>query len=342
MNYRELGRTGLSVSELCFGTLNFGWATSREEAHALLTTFHDAGGNFIQTSGLELKPTPATHWTHCSESFVGEWMKQRGLRRSEIFIASTLSLLPSGVKGESTSTQVAAAVESALERLGSEYIDLLMCRWTSTLFGADELLLALTRLVQQGKIRYFGFTGMPLWQAAENIHDSSRLSLCRLEAYQASFSLLERGATEAEVQQFCRHHRVALLAQSPLAGGYLARFDPQLAAMDERTRRLRMRYDSKQGPAIVSAVHEVARERGVAPSTVALAWVLAHPNVTAAVVGARNDGHLRDALAASDFVLHEDERKRLESAGHAVPAWPRRAPSSAIRRSRGGSLVATL
>jgi aryl-alcohol dehydrogenase-like predicted oxidoreductase len=318
MNKRTLGRTGIRVSELCLGTLNFGWGTNREESFAILDRYRGEGGDFVQMSGVSLDATLAPDWTSFSEAYVGEWMRDRAVPRGSVFLSSVLSLTHSGEDGAVRSQAIARACESSLARLGTDHLDLLLCRWHPSFASADEVIGELTGLVRSGRIRYFGLTGFPLWRAVGTLGLAQRASVGRMEAFQAPYSLLENGPNEAQLLEFCAEHRVALLAQSPLAGGFLAaRYDPEAAALDERTRRLRAAYGNRRGLAVYSEVESIADARGVAPATVALAWVLAQPVVTAAVIGAKSVWHLRDALRAGGITLTGEECTRLAGAAGA-------------------------
>ncbi len=334
MNKRTLGRTGIRVSELCLGTLNFGWGTNREESFAILDRYRADGGDFIQMSGVSLDATLAPDWTSFSEAYVGEWMRDRAVPRSTLFLSSVLSLTHSGEDGAVSSKAIVRACESSLARLGTDHLDLLLCRWHPSFARADEIIGELTGLVKSGRIRYFGLTGFPLWRAAGTLGLAQRTSLGRMEAFQAPYSLLENGPNEAQLLEFCAERRVALLAQSPLAGGFLAaRYDLDSAALDERTRRLRATYGNRRGLAVYSEVESMADARGVAPASVALAWVLAQPVVTAAVIGAKNVWHLRDALRAGEITLTGAECARLAHAAE-LPEAASQAGRRPARRGR--------
>lgn len=335
MKKRLMGRTGIRVSELCLGTLNFGWSTNREQSHAILDHYYAAGGNFIQSSGLSLEPSLAPLWTSHSESYVGDWLTDRKIAREQVFISAAISL--SNVGGDATpfSRRLASACEASLERLRSDYIDLLVCRWHPSFASVEEALHELTKLVQKGRIRYFGFAGLPLWRAVESVNLALRKTLCRLEAFQAPFSLLENGAQEQQFA-FCEQYRVAFLAQSPLAGGFLAaRHSFDTPPLDERARRLRSLYSNSQSLAVFSEVESIADARGVTPASVALAWTLHESTVTAAIVGAKNVWHVRDALRASEITLSSTERARLDAAArkrrHTPYGYRRLRPSAAAR-----------
>lgn len=314
MKQRILGRTGLSVSEICLGTLNFGWATDRETSERLLDHFADNGGNFIQAAGLAPLAPARTNWTSFSEAYVGEWLRQTSIPRSQLVISSRISLNQPSPSGSDPLAALSRAVDESLRRLQTGYIDLLLCQWHPAFSPLDAVLGELTQLVQSGKVRYFGFSDFPLWRVMESIERSTRKPLCRVEAFQADYSLLERNPIERDAFDLCREYRLSFLARSPLAGGFLAaRTNPGDPAPSERSRWLRQRYGNRRGYSVYSEVEAVAYEHQASSASVALAWVLKNPVVTSAIIGARTVSHLRDALHATRIDLSYGERHRLDA-----------------------------
>ncbi|PTY04208.1 aldo/keto reductase [Opitutaceae bacterium EW11] len=313
MHHRTLGRTGLSVSELCLGTLNFGWSVDRVTSEQLLDRFVAEGGNFIQSAGLAPASPLQAGWTRFSESYVGDWLSESGLPRSKIVLSTRLSLAQPVVDGTSAVETLGLACDDSLRRLRTDYIDLLICHWHPAFSPLEALLEELTKRVQSGKIRYFGFAGFPFWRVMESIDRSTRKAFCRLEAFQADYSLLERDPVEREGLDLCRDYRIAFLARSPLAGGFLAaRVVPQETARNERDRWLAQRYGNRRGLSVYSEVESIAAGRQASPAGVALAWVLRKPTVTSAVIGARSVMQLRQALEASGMALSHREILRLD------------------------------
>ncbi|HTH09540.1 MAG TPA: aldo/keto reductase, partial [Acidovorax sp.] len=183
MKKRILGRTDIGVSELCLGTLNFGWKTNRETSFAILDHFRSEGGNFIQCNGVLPQLPDAATWIALSEIYVGEWLTRRAMPRREIFLATRASVHPP--RGMSGAEQLRQSCENSLQRLGVDHVDLLVCHSHSPSVPLDELLLEMTKLVQSGKVRYFAMERCPLWRVMESIDRARRKNFCRLEALQA-------------------------------------------------------------------------------------------------------------------------------------------------------------
>ena len=347
MKKRILGRTGIGVSELCLGTMNFGWATNREESTAILDRYHAAGGNFILCSAGDMADGRTPDWTTLPETYVGEWLGHAPARREDLLVASTITLSPGTDTAQAATERIAAACAASLRRLRSDHIDLLVCRWHPALAPLEPVVAGLTRLVQRGAIRYFGFAGFPLWRVVESVALAQRENLCRLEALQTPYSLLENAAKQEQTFQVCADYRVSFLAQSPLADGFLASRNLNDARpADARTRRLQALYGHARGLALLAEVEAIARSRGVSPAAVALAWVLDNAQVTTAVLGAQHPWQIDDAVTAAGLTLTARECERLrvaarnhaanpgERALHARPATSSRAHAWAMRPLR--------
>lgn len=302
MNHRKLGRTSLSVSELCLGTMQFGWRTDEATSFALLDAYREAGGNFVQAATATSDPAAASS---PSETHLGRWLRTRAIPRQEWVIATRLALtgpLPGGATGLATALR--QGCEDALRRLGISYLDFLICDWNEHLVPLDDTLTALDHLVRAGYVRYTGAAGFPLWRVMESFERSSRRNLGRFEALQTDYSLLERRAVEPDALDLSREYRLGLLARAPLAGGLLAGLQVHTPGADTaRQRWLAARYGDARSQTITQQLGQLARERGVSPAQMALAWVLAHTSVTAAVVGVTRLDHLRDLLEATRYGL---------------------------------------
>jgi 1-deoxyxylulose-5-phosphate synthase len=314
MNQRKFGRTGLRLSELGLGAQQFGWLTNQETSFAILDAYHAAGGNFIQTTTSGEFEAGGT--SSRSEEIVGAWLRNCRLDRDRLFLSSRMNFhrpvpgTTAGLAGE-----VRRHFEESLRRLQINHLDLLVLDWHAALQPLDDLFRVLEDLVRAGKLRYVGAAGFPLWRFMESLGRSARLGGIRLESFQADYSLLERSSFEPHALDLAREHRVALLAQSPLAGGFLTGHyhlpqQPETA----RLRRLRERYGNVRGLAVLGTLQQIASESGVEPGQVALAWVLACSGVTAPLLGFRSAAQVQDAVAATSLRLGADHFALLEAA----------------------------
>lgn len=297
MNYRKFGRTDLQVSELCLGALPFGWLTDEPAAFAILDAFHAAGGNFIQAASAGARCAGAPAALCRSEEILGAWWRARGVPRESLVLGTHVRLVRQpGQSAPVLASRVRADLEGILRRLGTSYLDVLMCEWTAAWTPPDDLLRALDELRRAGMLRHIGAIGFPAWRLMECLCHSQRRDRPRFEVAQTRYSLLERAPFEPDLRDLTSEQRVAFIAQSPLAGGVLA--DRFLTATDTpRARRLQARYGDAEP--VMARLRQVARELGVPPAQIALAWALRPPEVTAALVGCSRVEHVRDAVRAT-------------------------------------------
>lgn len=308
MKQRKLGRTELHVSELCLGTLSFGWTTPESVSHALLDAFHAAGGNFIQATSigpdLEASAVPANP----SEEHVGSWLQNRRIPRHELVIGTRVALRRHQRGPEYIARTLHRCCETAISRLRSQYLDIILIDWHDSLPPADDILAAIDRLKTAGLARCVGASGFPTWRIMESLGRAARFNYNRFEIVQSDYSLLDHSRYEEDTLDLCQEHRLGFLARSPLAGGYL--INPT-ASRTARSQWLRVRYDSAQTEATLSTLQDISLARQAAPSQVALSWILANPRVTAPILGVNTLEHLQSAIDATQIQLTEDELQRL-------------------------------
>lgn len=263
MNQRKFGRTDLQVSELCLGAKQFGRLTNESTTFAILDAYHAAGGNFIQTTSIgALGP---------AEELLGAWMRERRVPRETLVLGVRVRLMREpGQSAPAFAARVRAEIEAILRRLGTSYLDLLLCEWGEVWTPPDDVLRALEELRRAGRLRHVGASGFPAWRLMECLCHSLRRDWLRFEAAQAPYSLHARAPFEPELRDLVREHRLAFVAQSPLAGGVL-----------------------------LEPLSAVAREHEATPAQVALAWTLRRPEVTATLIGCTRVEHVHDAVRAS-------------------------------------------
>lgn len=316
MNQRKFGRTGLPVSELCLGAMQFGWLANDEASHAILDAYRAAGGNFIQTT------TCGPGAALCrSEEIVGAWLQANPRTRDGLVLSTRMRFArPAPGFRAGLADSIRRQCEESLRRLRTTHLDLLVCEWSDALVPVDDVLGSIDDLIRAGKLRYVGAAGFPVWRFMESLGRSARRGGCRLESFQADYSLLERAPFEPDAIELAREYRVALLAQSPLAGGFLTGFyhvPPPLETA--RTRRLRERYGNVRGHAVLATLAEVGAELGATPGQVALAWVLTRSCVTAPLLGFLAPDQVSEAAAATRLVLPPAHLARLEAASRRLP-----------------------
>lgn len=320
MEYKSLGRTGLKVSELCLGTMQFGWTADEPTSINVLNAAFHAGVNFFDTADVY------SRWVEgnpggVAESIIGKWIKQSKIPRDQFVVATKVrSRMGTGPNDEGLSrVHILHAVEASLKRLSLEYIDLYQTHAFDDHTPIEETLRVLDELVHQGKVRYIGCSNYPAWRLTEAIWTSQYNRLVRFDSLQPHYNLAHRSEFENELADVCRAYGLGVMPYSPLAGGFLTNKYRRSQAEPESARLggVKRRYFTERGWAIHEAVENLALQKNASTSQVALAWLLSNPIVTSPIIGPRNLEQLEDNLGALAFQLSNDEKKILEE----VSSW---------------------
>ena len=320
MEYRRLGRTGLKVSSICMGTMQFGWSTDEPTAHAVMSRAVELGINFFDTADVY------TRWIEgssggISETYIGNWLASGAVLRDEVVIATKVR----GKMGEGPNDKglsryhIMNAVEASLRRLRTDYIDLYQTHSPDHETPLDETLRAMDDLVRSGKVRYVGCSNYPAWLLAKSLWISDIHKLARYDSLQPHYSYVHRAEFERELQPLCLDQGVGLIPYSPLGAGFLTgkyRRDGSLPE-SKRAGTVQQRYMNERGFAAVDKLEEVGRASGVTIAQTAIAWVLANPAVTSAIIGATSIAQLEDTIKGADVTLSAEDKSALD----AVTAW---------------------
>jgi aryl-alcohol dehydrogenase-like predicted oxidoreductase len=314
MDYRKLGRTGLEVSELALGTMQFGWTAGEEAAFAVLDTYVAAGGNLVDTADVY------SRWAEgnpggVAEEIVGRWMKARRNRHDLVLATKVRGRMWAGPNGEGLSrAHVLRAVEDSLRRLQTDYIDLYQTHAYDADTPIEETMRALDDLVRSGKVRYVGCSNYPAWRLVEALWASERQGLARYVSLQPHYNLVHRQEFEADLAEVVVRYGLGVINYSPLAGGFLTgkyrRGEP--LPDSARAERIQNRYLSDRNFALLDRMEEIGRAHGKGIPQVALAWLLANPLVTAPIVGANSVEQLRSSLDAVGVRLSNEEKRTLD------------------------------
>jgi aryl-alcohol dehydrogenase-like predicted oxidoreductase len=314
MEYRKLGRTGLFVSELCLGTMQFGWSTDEATSCDVMDAFVAAGGNFIDTADIYTTWAGDASYGGKTEEIMGRWLEKRTDRENLIIASKVRGRMTAGPNGEGLSrARVIRCCEESLRRLKTDYIDLYQCHWVDLNTPIDETLGALETLVQQGKVRYIGASNYPAWRLMEALWQSDKRGLARFDSYQPEYNLMDRQLFEYEAMPLCKHYGLAVIPYSPLAGGFLT---GKYRAGSDKPKSVRAdgalgRYGNAQGWAVIDALEEIGKTNNKTIAQTALAWLLNNPVITAPIIGANNPEQLKDSLGAAGYRLSTEEHKRL-------------------------------
>lgn len=312
MEYRRLGRTGLKVSALCLGTMQFGWTADEPRSVEVMDAFMAAGGNFIDTADVYSRWHPGNPGG-VSEEIIGRWMHARGNRRQVVLATKVRGRMWESPNGEGLSrAHIIQACEDSLRRLQTDWIDLYQTHWYDAETPIAETLRALDDLVRAGKVRYVGCSNYPAWRLATALWQSDKRGLARYDALQPHYSLVHRAEFERELADLCREQQIGVIPYSPLAGGFLTgkyRKDQPLPD-SARVGGVR-RYLTERNWTLLDAMDSIARAHGKTMSQVALAWQLLQPVITSPIIGANSVEQLNDSLGAVGFQLTGDEVKQL-------------------------------
>ncbi|MCI0461225.1 MAG: aldo/keto reductase [Gemmataceae bacterium] len=324
MKTRRLGRTGLKVSEVCLGTMTFGHQCDERTSFAILDRAADKGVYFLDTADVyPVPPSPDT--AGGSEEIVGKWLQGK---RDRLVVATKCRMrVGHGPNDEGLSRRhILAAVEKSLQRLRTDYIDLYQPHMPDPDTPLEETLRALDDLVRQGKVRYLGCSNYPAWQLALSLGISERLGLARFDCVQPRYNLLYR-EIESELLPLCRDQGVGVIAYNPLAGGFLSgKYQPKEPpppgtrfTLGKTGDLYRQRYWQQAQFEAVEHLQGYFGPRGRSLVQVAVAWVLAQPGITSAIVGASHPEQLDDSLAAVDLTLDAQERETCNLAWYSLP-----------------------
>jgi aryl-alcohol dehydrogenase-like predicted oxidoreductase len=315
MEYRRLGRTGLKVSELCLGTMQWGWTADEATSFEVMDAFVAAGGTFIDTADVY------SRWVEgnpggVSEEIIGRWMKARGNRQEIILATKARGRMWEGPNGEGLSrAHLMRAVDDSLRRLQTDYIDLYQTHWDDPETPLDETLGALDDMVRAGKVRYIGASNYKAYRLCGALWTSEKRSLARFDSLQPHYNLANRAEFERELKPLCEDQGIGVIPYSPLAAGFLTgKYQRGAETQSARAEGIKNRYFNDRGWGILDKLQEVARGRNLSPTATALAWLLNQKVITAPIIGANSVEQLNASLAASGVKLSDDEMAALNDA----------------------------
>jgi len=313
MQNRTLGTSGLSISPLVLGGNVFGWTIDESQSFEILDAWVDAGFNCVDTANVYSVWQPG-HQGGESETIIGRWLKRTG-KRDRIVLATKVGwTMGDGRKGLARDYVVQAAEES-LNRLQTDYIDLYQSHLDDPDLPVEEPLAAYAQLIEQGRVRAIGASNFTSERLRTALEASSRDSLPSYACLQPLYNLYDRDAYEASLETVCLSHGLGVITYSSLRSGFLSGKYRSEADLSKSVRGNRVKdFLNPRGLRILDAVTDVARQLECAPSTVALAWLLSRPTVTAPIVSATSREQLAELVAAPHLRL---EAEHLDLLGRA-------------------------
>jgi aryl-alcohol dehydrogenase-like predicted oxidoreductase len=309
MQYKNLGRTGLKVSPLCLGTMNFGPEAGEPDSFAIMDHALESGINFVDTADVY-------GWKKgegITEQILGRWLAQGGRRDRIVLATKCYGDMGSGPNDRGLSAyHIRQACDASLKRLQTDHIDLYQMHHVETRTPWDEIWQAMEQLVRQGKILYVGSSNFAAWNIAMANETAARRHFLGLVCEQSKYSLAAR-TIELEVIPACRAYGLGVIAWSPLDGGILA---GALNATAGRRTQARAQERIKAIRPQLEAWEALCRELGEEPANVALAWILSNPDLTGPIIGPRTLEQLKGMLRALHVKLDAPTRKRIDE------IWP--------------------
>ena len=302
---RELGRSGLQVSTLCFGGNVFGWTVDEATSFNLLDAWVDAGMNFVDTADIYSRWVPG-HVGGESETIIGKWLKKSG-KRDQIVLATKVGKDMGDGKVGLRGDYIRRAVEASLRRLKTDVIDLYQSHDDDPETPLEETLGAYADLIRHGKVRAIGASNFTAVRLQHALDVSAAHGLPRYETLQPLYNLVERPAFEAELEAVCTANHIGVINFYALASGFLSgkyRTEADLAK-SPRGQGVKQ-YLNERGLGVLDALDAVAQRYGATPAQVALAWQIARPSITAPIASATSLEQLQGLVAATRLSLDAD------------------------------------
>jgi aryl-alcohol dehydrogenase-like predicted oxidoreductase len=313
MDKRRLGQSDIQTAPLCLGGNVFGWTLDEAASFRILDEFTAAGFDFIDTADVYSTWVPG-HVGGESETIIGKWFRQRGNRRQVILATKVGWLMPPDHKGLSKAN-IIRAVEDSLRRLQTDYIDLYQSHVDDADTPLAETLEAFGELIRQGKVRAIGASNYSAARLSQALDLAAGGDLPRYDSVQPLYNLYDRSGFETDLGPLCVQRNVGVITYFSLASGFLSGKYRSSGDLAGRARGPRVeKYLNSRGAAILAALDEVAAAYASNPASVALAWLMARPGVTAPIASATSSQQLQALVAAAHLKLDAAAVQRLDQA----------------------------
>ncbi|MEK7440174.1 MAG: aldo/keto reductase [Chloroflexota bacterium] len=313
MEHRYLGNSGLQVSDICLGTMQFLWTTDEPNSFAVLNAYVEAGGDFIDTADVYSRWAPGLKGGE-AETIIGKWMKEKGNRQDIVLATKVRGRMWDGANGEGLSrVHIMRAVEDSLRRLQTDTIELYQTHSPDLNTPIEETMRAMDDLVHQGKVRYVGCSNYNGWQLMEAILTSRQAGISEYISIQPHWSLVEREIFERDVYPVVKKFNIGIVPYSPLGRGFLTgKYRRNQPPPDSKRFSSVQKVLTDKNFDLLDKIEEIARNRNKTAAQISLAWILTKPNVTAPIIGANNVEQLKDSLGATGLKLSDEEMNVLD------------------------------
>ncbi len=326
MKYKQLGKTGVLLSELCFGTMTFGgkgyWKSigqqPEDEATQLIRTAIDSGINFFDTAN--------AYSEGLAETLLGKAMKNIGVNRQSVFIATKVRLrMGEGPNQVGLSRlHILDSVDESLTRLGLSHIDMLYIHGVDPLTPIEETMRALEDVIRSGKVRYLGVSNHPAWMVMKANSLAAQMGWTKFVASQNFYSIASRDI-EREIVPMSLNENISIMPWSPLAGGFLSgkfKRDVKVAGNSRRDEFDFPPINKEKAFDIIDVMAKIGDRYKASVARVALSWTKDRPGVTSVIIGAKNNDQLLDNIACTELQLSTDELKELDAISALTPEYP--------------------
>jgi len=316
MDKRKLGNTDLLVSPITFGGNVFGWTLDEKNSFEILDGFIDAGFNLIDTADVYSRWKPGNSGGE-SEKIIGNWIKARNNRNKIILTTKVGSDMGDGKKGLSKK-YILEAIDASLQRLQTDYLDLYQSHFDDLETPVQETLEAYDQLIRAGKIRWIGASNFTPERLKESLETSQRLSLPKYQTFQPEYNLYKREGFEKEMEKVCLDNQLGVISYYALASGFLTGKYRSEADLEKSPRGGGAKdFMNDRGFRILKALDEVSELYNSTPASVALAWLIARPSVTAPIASVTSLNQLQDLTKAAALKLDNEALSILDEAS----AW---------------------
>jgi aryl-alcohol dehydrogenase-like predicted oxidoreductase len=311
MQTRNIGTSDLKVAPLVLGGNVFGWTADERTSFSILDAFVDHGLDFIDTADVYSAWVDG-HQGGESETIIGKWFRESG-KRHKVVLATKVGKL--GTRAGLGAANIAAAVDDSLRRLKTDYIDVYFSHYDDADTSLDETLGAYQKLIQAGKVRVIGASNYTGERLGEALKVAKVSGLPAYQILQPEYNLYDREGYETDLESVAQQHKIAVVPYYALASGFLSGKYRSKADTQQKARGSRVeKYLNPRGLRILDALDEVSRRHGTTPATVALAWMIARPSVTAPIASATSVAQLESLAAATRLQLAAEDIEMLDEA----------------------------
>lgn len=317
MEKRKLGNTDLFVSPITFGGNVFGWTIDEKKSFEILDGFTDAGFNFVDTADSYSHWAPGNKGGE-SETIIGKWMAQRK-NRQQMIIATKVGSIPGSDKKSLAKNYILKCVDESLTRLKTDYIDLYQSHYDDLETPIEDTLEIYDRLIRAGKIRWIGASNFSAARLTTALETAQKLSLPKYQSFQPEYNLYKRKGFEKEYEQLVLNRQLGVINYYALASGFLSGKYRTEADQDKSKRGpgIRKYYFNERGFKILKALDQISEQYNANPASIALAWLIARPSVTAPIASVTSMAQLDDLTKAAYIKLNIEDLAILDEAS----AW---------------------